>query len=514
MIAHAAHRASGRAAAPRLELTGISKAFGGVPAVIDMSFAVSPGEIHALVGENGAGKSTVMNMVSGVLAPDSGEIRLDGAPVVLISPKRAQDLGVGTVFQELSLVPALSIAENIFSNRPPTNALGVIRWGALYRRTRELLAELDLAVDVRRTVASLDAGTRQLVEIAKALSLRARLLLLDEPTSALTPHDVEILFRLLRRVHAAGTAIVYVSHQMREVFAIADRITVMRDARKIGTWRADETSASEVVRYMVGRDIIDEQSGGATLGDERLAMEALTAQGHFRDISFAIRAGEIVGLAGLMGSGRSELARALGGARRVDRGRIRIDRRTVSFRSVHDAMRSGVAYLPGERKTEGLFLSRSLADNVVAPSLARATRFGIVDRAKCNGMAREAVRTLRIRTAGPDQPVERLSGGNQQKVLLGKWLMTEPRILIVDEPTKGVDVAAKKEIHEELHRLAGRGTALLIVSSDLPELLALCDRILVMRGGELAADIPRKEANEEVVMARAAGLYAYAELAS
>lgn len=512
MTAIAAGHASGVAGMPRLELTGVSKAFGGVPAVIDISLVVPPGEIHALVGENGAGKSTVMNMVSGVFAPDSGGIRLDGASVMLASPRHAQELGIGTVFQELSLVPALSIAENMFPNRSPTNAFGVVCWGALYRQARELLAELGLAVDVRRTVASVDTGMRQLVEIAKALSLRARLLLLDEPTSALTPRDVETLFVLLRRLRANGMAIVYVSHQMREVFAIADRVTVMRDGRRIGTWRTDEISASEVIRHMVGRDIVDEKSAGAAIGDERLTAEALSANGHFRNISFVVRAGEIVGLAGLVGSGRSELARALGGARRIDHGRILVNRRVVSFRTVRDAMRSGIAYLPGERKTEGLFLGRSLADNIIAPSLARVTRLGVIHRSKCNRMACEAVRMLRIRATDPDQPVERLSGGNQQKVLLGKWLKTEPRILIVDEPTKGVDVAAKTEIHEELRRLSARGAALLVVSSDLPELLLLCDRILVMREGELAADLPRKEANEEAVLTQAAGLYAQAGL--
>jgi ribose transport system ATP-binding protein len=338
--------------------------------------------------------------------------------------------------------------------------------------------------------------------------------LLDEPTSALTPNEIETLFRLLRRVRAAKVAIVYVSHQMREVFAIADRITVMRDGRRIGTWRLAETEASEIVRRMVGRDIVDAQRGGATIGDERFAVESLSASGHFHDVSFVVRAGEIVGLAGLMGSGRGELARALGGARKVDRGRIRVDRRLVSLRGVHDALGSGVAYIPGDRKTEGLFLTKSVADNIVAPSLARVTRFGVVDRVKCNSMARETMRKLRIRAAGPRQPVERLSGGNQQKVLLGKWLTTDPRVLIVDEPTKGVDVAAKNEIHQELRGVAARGAALVIVSSDLPELLALCDRILVMREGALRADIPRREANEEMVMAQAAGLNAQAELAS
>jgi ribose transport system ATP-binding protein len=455
-----------------------------------------------------------MNMISGVLAPDGGEIRLDGTAVSLGSPKHAQNLGVGTVFQELSLVPALSIAENMFANRPPTNPAGLVRWTELYRRARELLTELNLGVDVRRSVASVDAGTRQLVEIAKALSLQARVLLLDEPTSALTPHDVETLFGLLRRLRAAGMTIVYVSHQMREVFAIADRITVMRDGRKVGTWRTEETSASDVIRHMVGRDVIDERSRSAINGGQRLAVEGLAAHGHFRDVNFAVREGEIVGLAGLIGSGRSELARVIGGARRADRGRVRIDRRAVSFRSVRDAMRCGVAYLPGERKTEGLFLSKSLGDNIVAPSLGRVASFGVINRSKCKRMASEVVRLLRIRAAGIGQPVGRLSGGNQQKVLLGKWLTIEPRILVVDEPTKGVDVAAKSEIHEELRRLATRGAALLIVSSDLPELLLLCDRILIMRQGELVADLAHEDANEEVVMARAAGLQSPAEFAS
>ena len=354
------------------------------------------------------------------------------------------------------MVPALSIAENMFANRPPTNAVGVVRWVELYHRASELLTELNLAVDVRRSVASVDAGTRQLVEIAKALSLQARVLLLDEPTSALTPHDVQTLFGLLRRLRAAGITIVYVSHQMREVFAIADRITVMRDGCKVGTSRTEQISAGDVIRHMVGREVIDEKSRAATAGGERLGVEALTAHGHFRDINFAVREGEIVGLAGKIGSGRSELVRVIGGARIADRGRVRIDRRAVSFRSVRDAMRCGVAYLPGERKTEGLFLSKSLSDNVVAPSLGRVTSFGVISRSKCKRMASEVVRLLRIRAAGIGQPVARLSGGNQQKVLLGKWLTIEPRILVVDEPTKGVDVAAKSEAQRQRDEGAAR----------------------------------------------------------
>jgi ABC-type sugar transport system ATPase subunit len=492
--------------APRLELRGLSKAFNGIPAVIDVSLAVWPGEVHAIVGENGAGKSTVMNMISGVIAPDAGEIVIDGAPALLASPRQAQNLGIGTVFQELSLVPAVSIAENIYANRPPTSPGGIIRWNELYGRARDLLAELGVAVDVRRTVASLDTATRQLVEIAKALSLQARLLLLDEPTSALTPREVSTLFALLRRLKAAGMAIIYISHQMNEVLAIADRISVMRDGRKIGTWHTEETTAGEIVRHMVGREVTESAAAPAVAGAERLAVQGLSAARQFQQIAFSLRAGEIVGLAGLMGSGRGELGRALGGARGVDAGRILVDGQAVVLRSVGDAIRHGIAYLPGERKTEGLFLSKSVADNIVAASLPRVSRFGLVDRTRRDTLAGKAASKLRIRSAGLEQSVQHLSGGNQQKTLLAKWLLTEPRILIVDEPTKGVDVAAKAEIHAELRRLAQGGAALLVISSDLPELLGLADRILVMREGRMVGGVPRRDATEESIMALAAGL--------
>ncbi len=307
---------------------------------------------------------------------------------------------------------------------------------------------------------------------------------------------------------------VYVSHQMREVFAIADRVTVMRDGRWIGTWRTDETSAAEIIRYMVGRDIVYGAAPRGTIGRERLSVEALSINRHFRNIDFAIAAGEIVGLAGLVGSGRSELLRALCGARPIDKGCIKVDRRRVSFGSVKAAMRCGIAYLPGERKTEGLFLNRSIIDNLIAPSLTRVSRCGVIKRARCNRIARETIAKLRIRAADPEQPVERLSGGNQQKVLLGKWLLREPSIFLADEPTKGVDVAAKNEIHHQLRHLAASGAAVLIVSADLPELLLLCNRILVMRAGELVADVPCSEASEESLTARAAGLRAAPEALS
>ncbi|WP_280978967.1 MULTISPECIES: sugar ABC transporter ATP-binding protein [unclassified Bradyrhizobium] len=494
--------------AARLELRGLSKAFNGIPAVINLSLDVWPGEIHAIVGENGAGKTTVMNMLSGVFAPDAGEIRIDGAPIHLASPRQAQDLGIATVFQELSVVPAVSIAENIYANHPPTLPGGIIRWSRLYERAHQLLSELGVDVDVNRSVASLDTPTRQLVEIAKALSLRARLLLLDEPTSSLTAREVHTLFDLLRRLRDRGIAIIYISHQMSEILAIADRITVMRDGHKIGTWLADAVTADEIVRHMVGHEIAGDAavSGAATTGAELLRAERLSAPGHFHDVGLALRQGEIVGLAGLMGAGRSELGKALVGARLIDAGRILIDGHPVSLDSVGAAIRHGIAYLPGDRKSEGLFLDKSLADNIVAASLSGVSRFGLLDRRRRDALARTTVHRLRIRTASLDQAMRHLSGGNQQKTLLGKWLVTEPRILIVDEPTKGVDVAAKAEIHAELRRLASEGAAILVISSDLPELLGLSDRVLVMRNGAIAGELPRLEASQERVMALASGI--------
>jgi ABC-type sugar transport system ATPase subunit len=492
---------------PRLALRGLSKAFNGIPAVIDLSLDVWSGEIHAIVGENGAGKSTLMNMVSGVFAPDAGEIRFDGTPVRLASPRQAQDLGIGTVFQELSLVPAVSIAENIYANHPPTLPGGIMRWGKLYDRARNLLAELGVEVDVSRSVASLDTATRQLVEIAKALSLRAGLLLLDEPTSALTSREVNRLFTLLRRLRGHGIATIYISHQMSEILAIADRITVMRDGQKIGTWLAAATSADEIVRHIVRCDIAEDTvAEPVTTGAERLSAQHLSAVGHFREIGLSLHAGEIVGLAGLLGSGRSELGRALVGARTVSAGRILIGGRPVNLGSVGAAIEHGIAYLPGDRKTDGLFLDRSVADNIIAASLSRVSRFGLVDRARENELARRAVSRLRIRSTGLEQSIRHLSGGNQQKTLLAKWLVTEPRILIVDEPTKGVDVAAKVEIHAELRRLASNGAALLVISSDLPELLGLSDRILIMREGAIVEELSRAEASEDRVMALATGV--------
>jgi ribose transport system ATP-binding protein len=500
-------------APPRLELLRLCKAYAGVPVVVDVSLEVKSGEIHGLVGENGAGKTTIMNVLSGVVTADSGEIRVDGEAVDLASPRQAQQLGIATVFQELSLVPALSIAENIFANRAPTGPGGVIRWAELYRRAHALLAELGVAIDVSRTVASLPSGTRQLVEIAKALSFRARLLLLDEPTSALTPSEVEALFAVLKRLRAGGIGIIYISHRMREVLAVADRVSVLRDGRKIGTWAAGDIHADDLVRRMVGRLIEEEVWVSRVTGPERLRAIDLGRASEFAGVSFALHSGEIVGVAGLMGSGRSELGRVLVGDRRSTAGRLLINGRTTRLRDIRDAMRRGIAYLPADRKSEGLFLLKSVVDNLIVVVLKRAARFGVLSQTLCNELAKTAVHKWRVRAADITQPLVRLSGGNQQKVLLAKWLLTNPQILVADDPTRGVDVGAKHDIHAELDALARKGTAILLISSDLLEILTLSDRVLVIHSGRLVADLNRSEASESTVMALATGLSPAAQAA-
>ena len=495
-----------RLPAALLEIDGLTKRYGATLALDGASFDLRPGEVHAVVGENGAGKSTLLNILSGVVRPDAGTIRIAGREAAIAGPRAAQALGIGTVFQELSLVGGVSVAENIFLGRAPTRA-GLVRWASLNRAARRLLEPLGLAIDPRTRVDELPVGQRQLVEIAKALSLDARILLLDEPTSALGPAEIEHLFAVVRDLRARGIGIVYISHHMREVFALADRITTLRDGRHVRTQARTATDPDAVVRQMVGREVAAAGTGAVRPpGAVLLEAKSLGRAGAFAGVDLTLRAGEIVGLAGLMGAGRSELARTLAGVDVPDAGRLLVDGRPVRLGGIADAVRHGIAYVPAERKDEGLFLESPVADNVIAATLPRFARLGLLDRRARDRAAEAVVRELRIKAAGVRQPVGRLSGGNQQKVLLGRWLLTPPRVLIVDEPTRGIDVAAKAEVHARLGSLAARGTAILVVSSDLPELLGLCDRVVVMHLGGISGELPRAEADEERIMALAAGL--------
>lgn len=493
-------------ASPLLEVHQISKAFPGTQALSSVDFELLPGEVHALIGENGAGKSTLMHILSGVLTPDSGEILLDGQPVEINTPRRAQDLGIGMVFQELSLVPSLSIAENIFANRAPVGLGGIIQWATLYERTRALLAQFELDLDVSTPVRAFNITTRQLIEILKALSLNAKILLLDEPTSALTPDEVELLFRNIRRLKERGIGVVYVSHRLREVMEIADRVTVLRDGVRVGTYVTSEVTPDKLIEHMVGRTLNEmfPDRGKVTRG-EVLRVENLTREKAFDDISLSLQRGEIVGLAGLKGARRSDLLRALVGADRVDSGEILIEGKPVKITSPTVAFGQGMAYLPEERKTEGLFLKMPLRQNVSVTALPDFSRFGLMNAQQEKSVAKRFVERLGIVTPSVNQLVGRLSGGNQQKVMLSKWLVRQPTILLIDEPTKGVDVGAKAEIHALLRELAEQGVGILFISSELQEIIGLSDRILVMHEGRIVAEVKAEEATEQTLTVLASG---------
>ncbi|MBM4019274.1 MAG: sugar ABC transporter ATP-binding protein [Planctomycetes bacterium] len=487
-----------------VEARGVTKTFPGVRALDAVNFSLRRGEVHALVGENGAGKTTLIHVLGGVLRPDAGEILVEGRPVRFRHPADAARCGIGLVFQELSLAGNLSVAENIFAHRQPVRAAGLIDWPALHARTRELLARFDLDVDPRTPVRRLPAARQQVVEILKALSRGPRVLVLDEPTSSLTAPDAQHLFAGIARMKAAGASVIYISHHLPEIFRVADRVTVLRDGRVVGTCAAAEATEQSLVRSMVGRDLANIYGERQSeVGPEVLRVREACGE-RFSGVSFSLRRGEILGVAGLVGAGRTELARALLGAPPMTAGTVALDGRPVRIRSPADGIAAGLAYLTEDRKQDGLFLDMTVRANCVAPSLADfAGRLGWMDERRIDRFAEDSRRRLRIATPGIAQRVRNLSGGNQQKVLLAMWMGARPKVLIVDEPTRGVDVGARSEIYGLLRQLAAAGAAILMISSDLPEILGLSDRILVMRQGRLAGEFLRGQATAETIIARA-----------
>jgi rhamnose transport system ATP-binding protein len=493
-----------------LVLRGIHKRFPGVHALRGVEMDVRRGEVHAVVGENGAGKSTLMQILAGVYPPDAGRIDFDGLPdVAFLDERAAQDRGIALVYQERSLFGPLSVAENVFAARQPVTGWGRIDRPALAARTRTLLDEVGLAVDVGVPVERLSPAQQQLVEIAKALSLGPKLILFDEPTAALTPVETDRLFGLIRRLRERQVGVIYISHRLEEVFAVADRVTVLKDGAGQGTFDVGELTPAALATLMVGREVnphAPRPDSPPPDGRTVLEVSALNDPAHevglrprLRDIHFSARAGEVVGLAGLVGAGRTELALALFGARDGVTGDVRVEGRRVPLRSPGAAIAAGIGYLPEDRKDGGLFLDMSVEDNVAAVAAARFGSWwysGRRQRAAAEGLCR----TLRVVCRGPAEPVRNLSGGNQQKVLLARWLLARPRVLIVDEPTRGVDVGSKAEIHNLLYDLARAGTAVLVISSDLPEVLAVSDRVLVLREGRITAELARGEATESAVM--------------
>lgn len=488
---------------PLLAVRGIRKEFPGVVALDDMSLDVRDGEVLALVGENGAGKSTLMKILSGVQRPDAGEILVDGAAVVVRDTRHARELGISIIHQEFNLMPGLTVAQNIFVGREPRRAGLFTDDRLLYARTRELLDRLELPLDPRRPVGQLTVAQQQMVEIAKALSHDARLLIMDEPTAALNDAEVEVLHGLIRRFRRAGTAVVYISHRMEELTAISDRITVIRDGRYVDTLDTAGTTLDEVITRMVGRELPPQTRPDAVPPPGRtvLSVRGLSTPSLLREVSFDLHAGEILGFAGLMGAGRTEVARAIVGADPVGSGTIELDGRAVRIGSPAVAARHGIGYLSEDRKRLGLVLDQTVAENVGLSSLAdRFSTGGFVRRRATEQRAAEMVESLRIRTPSVQTRVRNLSGGNQQKVVIAKWLVKDCDVLVFDEPTRGIDVGAKEEIYRLVRELAAAGKAIVVISSELPEVLRLAHRVVVMSEGRVTGRLEADEATQESIM--------------
>jgi ribose transport system ATP-binding protein len=482
-------------------MTGISKSFSGTRVLHAVDFELRPGEIHALVGGNGAGKSTLMKILQGVYTADDGQIEVAGAPVEIHSPHDARALGIGMIFQEFSLVPTLSVAQNIFLAREP-RSLGLIDDRACEERVRELFAEMDERVDPRARVSDLSTGYWQLTEIAKALAQDARILIMDEPTSTLTATETQSLFTLMQKLKARGISIIYISHRMEEIFQITDRVTVLRDGRWISTEPTAQLTMERVIDDIVGKTMEAafawQERRVERTGAPLLEVRDLSAGDRVHNISFSLYPGEILGIAGLMGSGRTELARAIFGIDRIDAGDVLIRGERVPIGVPDDAIAAGISLIPEDRRSQGLVLDHTVKDNLLLPMLPRLQQFGLVDDARGARIADSFVRSLQIKTTSVETPVRLLSGGNQQKVVIGKWLATDPDILIMDEPTAGVDIGAKTEILGVIRRLADAGKGVVVISSEPAELLAVSDRIVILHDGSVRRELDRREiATEE-----------------
>ena len=493
-----------------LAVESIEKNFPGVKALDRVSFALQRGEVHALVGENGAGKSTLMHILGGIHQPDGGQIRLNGKKITFSNPLEAVKHGIGIVFQELSLIQELSVAENIFPTNKPCNRLGFVRFKELYRRTSEFLEKFGETIDPRVPVKHLTVAKQQIVEILKAMAKDPKILILDEPTSSLTQHETKILFKTISKLKEQGMSFIYISHHLNEIFEIADRVTVLRDGKYAGTVQVSETSEKQLVSMMVGREVLhafvprSKQPAPYPV----LRVENLTHRKLFKNISFEINPGEIVGFAGLIGAGRSEIAKALFGIIHYESGSISINGQAVHIKSPKSAMRQGIAYTSENRKQEGLFLDMNIRQNCIAPQIGNYAKGSLkfMDDAKIDAFTDDCIRKMRIVTPSSRQRLRNLSGGNQQKVLLSMWLGIKPRVLIIDEPTKGVDVGAKSEIYDIIRALAETGVAIMVISSDLLEILAISDRIIVVKDGHISGTIDHFEATEENIIAKAAGV--------
>ena len=490
-----------------LSMKNINKSFPGVLALDDVTLDILPSEIHALVGENGAGKSTLMRALSGISKIDSGTIYWKGTPVEISQPRDAQKLGISMIHQELAIIPYLDVGKNIFLGREPQlKVSGVIDWKKLYKQAQEQLDKLGLDINPKAPVESLTIAQQQMVEVAKALSMDASLIVMDEPTSALTEKEVEALFSYMKKLRENGVSIIFISHRLNEIQRVSDRITILRDGKWIGTSEVENLTQDDIVKMMVGREVEQSAKKQAKPSSEIvLKVENLSSGDEVHNVTFDLHKGEILGIAGLVGAGRSALAEAIFGSRKITSGYIELDHKKVKFASPQTAIEHGLGLVPEDRKAQGLFLNMAVWQNIVIAGIKKTTRFGFVRKAETQKISASLVDRLSIKTPNLGQQVKNLSGGNQQKVIIARWLSLKPKILILDEPTRGIDVGAKAEIHNLLKQLATEGVGVLMISSELPEILGVSDRILVMKEGYLVAELDPELSSQDEIMQAAAG---------
>ncbi|MGX1544635.1 sugar ABC transporter ATP-binding protein [Streptomyces adustus] len=491
-----------------LSVTELSKTFPGVRALSDVDFTAHAGQVHALVGENGAGKSTLIKVLTGVYRPDAGEVSYDGAPVRFATPLQAQQAGISTIYQEVNLVPLMSVARNLFLGREPRGRLGLIDFGRLHREADEALRRLGIRVDVRRPLRELGVGAQQMVALARAVAVDARVVIMDEPTSSLEPREVATLFGVIRMLRERGVAVIYVSHRMDELYEICDAVTVLRDGRVVHTGPLAGLDRLRLVSMMLGREIGEVRTEGLTkfsgshtaTAEPVLRADNLTVRHRLHDVSLALRPGEVVGLGGLLGSGRSETAKAIAGALPTDAGRVSVAGTPVRTGSTAAAIRAGISLLPEDRKAEGIVPGLSVRENIALAALPALSRFGLVDDSRIDRIVETFMKRLRIKAAGPHQKVGELSGGNQQKVLLARWLALHPKVLLLDEPTRGIDVGAKAEVQALIDELADDGLAVLLISSDTEELIEGSDRVIVLKEGVVVRELTGDDVTEDGLM--------------
>lgn len=497
---------------PLLKMSGISKSFPGVRALSNVDFDLMKGEIHALVGENGAGKSTLIKILSGLYKADEGELYLRGEKIVSMGLREMIDLGIGIIYQELNLIPYLSVSENIFLGREPRKKAGTIDWRRMHGMTRDVLAPFNLNIKPQQKVISLGAAYQQIVEIAKALSLNAEILVMDEPTAALTGNEVDRLFEIIRKLKQDGVSIIYISHRLDEVHQLADRVTILRDGERVVTKSRGRMSNDEMIKYMVGRTLEEQYPRyDSSPGDDVLTVRNLTKKGVCEDVSFTAKAGEILGFTGLVGAGRTEIMQTIYGYRRKDSGDIFLHGKHVSIKNCRDAVSKGIGLIPEERKQQGLVLGMSVFDNTALAVLDLYSTAGVLRRGRITKEVNGMIDTMNIKTPSVRQLVRNLSGGNQQKVVLAKWFVRDCDVYIFDEPTRGIDVGAKVEIYRLMQNLAKRGAAVIMISSELPEVMNISDRVAVVFEGRIVKQFTKGELNEETVMEYSLGLHKESE---